>query len=203
MVQAIGQLCEQLKKERIDLEASRRGRSPGGYGRARSTSNNRPAAAADFSKYDKQIAELKMSLVNVEGENDKLRNTMREMVDDYTRQLELRDDTIRRLESSQAPPVADGQVRMLRQEIEDYKQENSMQRGKIMGLTKELEMVQSNSGSNIALKNEIDSLNRQLMEKERFIDRQQADQKNEWAEIYGNQKEAFSKLEDENRQLKM
>lgn len=55
-----------------------------------------------------------MSLVNVEGENDKLRNTMREMVDDYTRQLELRDDTIRRLESTQAPPVAAGQIPMLR-----------------------------------------------------------------------------------------
>lgn len=41
------------------------------------------------------------------------------------------------------------------------------------------------------------------MEKERFIERQQVDQKNEWAEIYGNQKEAFTRLEDENRQLKM
>ena len=55
-----------------------------------------------------------MSLVNVEGENDKLRNTMREMVDDYTRQLELRDDTIRRLEANQGPPVAAGQIPMLR-----------------------------------------------------------------------------------------
>jgi len=55
-----------------------------------------------------------MSLVNVEGENDKLRNTMREMVDDYTRQLELRDDTIRRLESTQGPPAAAGQIPLLR-----------------------------------------------------------------------------------------
>lgn len=113
MVQAIGHLCEQLKKERKDFDASRRGRSPGGYGRDRSSSNNRPAAAADYSKYDKQIAELKMSLVNVEGENDKLRNTMREMVDDYTRQLELRDDTIRRLEVNQGPPNAGGQIQIL------------------------------------------------------------------------------------------
>lgn len=98
MVQAIGHLCEQLKKERIEFNSTQRGRSPGAYGRARSTSNNRSAPAYDYSKYDKQIADLKMSLVNVEEENDKLRNTMREMVDDYTRQLELRDDTIRRLE---------------------------------------------------------------------------------------------------------
>jgi hypothetical protein len=49
-----------------------------------------------------------MSLVNVEEENDKLRNTMREMVDDYTRQLELRDDTIRRLESNPPPALGSG-----------------------------------------------------------------------------------------------
>jgi len=35
----------------------------------------------------------------MEDENDKLRATMREMVDDYTRQLELRDETIKRMES--------------------------------------------------------------------------------------------------------
>ena len=34
----------------------------------------------------------------MEDENDKLRGTMREMVDDYTKQLELRDDTIKRME---------------------------------------------------------------------------------------------------------
>lgn len=35
----------------------------------------------------------------MEDENDKLRSTMREMVDDYTKQLELRDETIKRMES--------------------------------------------------------------------------------------------------------
>ena len=54
MVQAIGNLCEQLKKERIEFNATQRGRSPGAYGRARSSSNNRVAAPAyDYSKYDK------------------------------------------------------------------------------------------------------------------------------------------------------
>ena len=77
-----------------------------------------------------------------------------------------------------------------------------MLRGKINGLTRELEMGQTNSGGSIALKNEIDSLNRQLMDKERFIERSQADQKNEWAEIYGNQKETVGDLENEIVQLK-
>ena len=64
-------------------------------------------------------------------------------------------------------------------------------------------MVQGNSANNIALKNEIDSPNRQLMEKERYIERSHADQKNEWAEIYGSQKETVSKLENEIAHLKM
>ena len=39
------------------------------------------------------------------------------------------------------------------------------------------------------------------MEKERFIDRNAADQKNEWAEIYGNQKSSQEKLERDNKML--
>ena len=43
--------------------------------------------------------DLRKDLTNLEIENEKLRSTMREMVDDYTRQLDVRDQTIRRLES--------------------------------------------------------------------------------------------------------
>ena len=39
------------------------------------------------------------------------------------------------------------------------------------------------------------------MEKERFIERNAADQKNEWAEIYGNQKSSQEKLERDNKIL--
>jgi hypothetical protein len=39
------------------------------------------------------------------------------------------------------------------------------------------------------------------MEKERFIERNAADQKNEWAEIYGNQKSSQEKLERDNKML--
>ena len=47
----------------------------------------------------------------MESENDKLKSTMREMVDDYTRQLELRDETIYTLEGKQS--------RVLEKEIGD------------------------------------------------------------------------------------
>lgn len=59
----------------------------------------------------------------MEDENDKLRATMREMVDDYTRQLELRDETIKRMESGLGGPPAQAGVidHQLRQELEDYK----------------------------------------------------------------------------------
>jgi hypothetical protein len=42
--------------------------------------------------------DLRRDLTNMEIENEKLRSTMREMVDDYTRQLDVRDQNIRRLE---------------------------------------------------------------------------------------------------------
>lgn len=45
------------------------------------------------------MTDLRRNLQSMEDENDKLRATMREMVDDYTRQLELRDETIKRMES--------------------------------------------------------------------------------------------------------
>jgi len=38
---------------------------------------------------------LRHTILGLEEENDKLRSTMREMVDDYTKQLELRDENLR------------------------------------------------------------------------------------------------------------
>ena len=59
--------------------------------RDRSNSNTRGGP-------DQAVMELRRDLTNMEIENEKLRSTMREMVDDYTRQLDVRDQNIRRLE---------------------------------------------------------------------------------------------------------
>ena len=75
---------------------------------------------------------------------------------------------------------------MLRQELDEYKQDNIVLRGKINQLTSDLDMAHAGGSNQNALKNEIDSLNRQLMDKERYIERQAAEQKNEWAGIYGS-----------------
>ena len=123
------------------------------------------------------------------------------MVDDYTRQLELRDDTIRRLETNPPVPHVANQIPMLRQELDEYKQDNIVLRGKINQLTRDLDMAHAGGSNQNALKNEIDSLNRQLMDKERYIERQAAEQKNEWAGIYGSQKASQEKLESENIML--
>lgn len=95
----IGLLVEQLKKEKVENAGAQRGRSPGRYAannaRGRSTSGNRAfGGGPDVSKLEAQIGELRRALSAVENDNDKLKDTMREMVDDYTRQLELRDETI-------------------------------------------------------------------------------------------------------------
>jgi hypothetical protein len=61
----------------------------------------------------------------MEEENDKLRGTMREMVDDYTKQLELRDDTIKRLELNQRQDYSKSQqMSSLRQETDVLRQDN-------------------------------------------------------------------------------
>ena len=91
-------LCDQLKRERIE-NAQQRGRSPAQRNRSRSANKySAPAGGPDVSKLEQQVADLRRSLHGLEDENEKLKSTMREMVDDYTRQLELRDETIQRLD---------------------------------------------------------------------------------------------------------
>jgi len=153
----IGMLVAQLRKERVDAAASGpRGRSPGGYNaRNRSTSANRsaPGGGSDITgRLEAQIGELRRNLATVENENSKLKSTMREMVDDYTRQLELRDDNIKRLEQF------DG--RAMRQDIEDLNHENRTLKEKTGKLSRDLDMCTT----------ECDRLKRDLMAKERQID---------------------------------
>ena len=139
MINTIGYLCEQLKKERIEFNQTQRGRSPGGYSAKRNTSNNRAPVAADYSKYDQKITDLKLSLASMEEENDKLRGTMREMVDDYTKQLELRDDTIKRLELNQRQDFSKSQqMSSLRQETDVLRQDNQTLRSQVNQLKRDL-----------------------------------------------------------------
>lgn len=83
----------------------------------------------DSSKLELQIAELRRNLMNMENENEKLKSTMRDMVDDYTRQLELRDETIYKLEGSQS--------RVLQKEIGDLQHENRLLKDKVARAAKE------------------------------------------------------------------
>lgn len=74
--------------------------------------------------------DLRKDLTNLEIENEKLRATMREMVDDYTRQLDVRDQTIRRLESQDQ--IQQNEMSMLVfKENEQLKIENRMLRDKV------------------------------------------------------------------------
>ena len=106
---------------------------------------------------------------------------MREMVDDYTKQLEFRDDNIRQLEQSRPQEAA------LRRELDDYMHENRVLKDKNASLNRDLDQNQSSINvKSQYLKDENARLTQSLHDKERFIERQIADQKNEWAEIDGN-----------------
>jgi len=89
---------------------------------------------------------------NVQGENEKLKSTMREMVDDYTRQLELRDDNIKSLENF-------NQKAMI-QEIDNLNHENRILKEKCGKINREVEHISS----------ECDRLKRNLIDKDRQID---------------------------------
>ena len=132
----------------------------------------------------------------MEIENEKLRATLREMVEDYSRQLDARDQQIQRLESNEM--IQQNEVSMLvYKENEALKQENHMLRDKLAILDEEVNRL--NVGRVMeadlrALREENDRLNRQLIDKERSNDRDIVEQKNEWAEIYGAQKEQVDQM---------
>lgn len=93
-----------------------------------------------MTKLEAQIGELRRNLSAIENDNDKLKETMREMVDDYTRQLELRDETINRLESTQPSGAA------LQREISDLQNEVRVLRDKNNNLLRDLDQT---SNSNV------------------------------------------------------
>ena len=121
---------------------------------------------------------------------------MREMVEDYSRQLEVRDQHIRRLEAA-----CDGEVAMLAQkEVEVLKQENRMLRDKVAHMSDEIAHLGAGAASDAnyrALQDEVDRLSQLLMEKDRQLDREMADQKHEWAEIYNAQKAQNDQIQRE------
>ena len=118
------------------------------------------------------------------------------MVEDYSRQLDARDQQIQRLESNEM--IQQNEVSMLvYKENEALKQENHMLRDKLAILDEEVNRL--NVGRVMeadlrALREENDGLNRQLIDKERSNDRDIVEQKNEWAEIYGAQKEQVDQM---------
>lgn len=94
-----------------------------------------------MTKFNSQIVDLRKTIFGLEEENEKLRNTMREMVDDYTKQLEFRDENIRQLENSRP------QEAVLRRELDDYMHENRVLKEKNASLNRDLD--QYNSQNNL------------------------------------------------------
>lgn len=96
MIHTVGLLSEHLKTEAKEYSAALR--AQGGNtqrGRADAETSpaprNRSASTGVQAAAEQQIAELKRQLETEENSSQQLRDTMREMVDDYSRQLEMRD----------------------------------------------------------------------------------------------------------------
>ena len=144
MLHTVSLLTEHLKTEAKEhsLALRAQGGSPQrGHADAETSPapRNRSASAGAQAAVDQQIAELKRQLEAEEGTSQQLRDTMREMVDDYSRQLEMRDQTVQRLEAEADPEV----VMLAHREIEALKQENRMLRDKVGQLDNQLVQVSS------------------------------------------------------------
>jgi predicted RNase H-like nuclease (RuvC/YqgF family) len=142
----------------------------------------------DVARLEAKVSDLQRVIMGLEDENENLKKTMRDMVDDYTRQLQIRDDTIRALEAKGYNSL---QMGSLRQEAEELRDENRALKDQVYQLNREVEKGAAKNQA--SLREEVDRLNRALIEKDRCIERQVADQKNEWAEIYGNHKITIDK----------
>jgi len=83
----VKQLSDVLNRERVDLETEMEFLRQNQFPRASSPSKNRERSSSNnrVSGPDQAVMDLRKDLTNLEIENEKLRSTMREMVDDYTR----------------------------------------------------------------------------------------------------------------------
>ena len=68
-----------------------------------------------------------------------------------------------------------------------------MLKDQVYQLKREIDSKQTANSSQQKLRDEVDRLHRALVEKDMQIERQIADQKNEWAEIYGTHKSTIDK----------
>ena len=109
------------------------------------------------------IIELRRKLEQEEEHNENLRHTMREMVDDYSRQIELRDNTIRQLQNSEG--ARQQEISMLvYKENETLKHENRMLHDKVHILEQELQQMAAHDPR--GLHDEINRLTQMLQEKD-------------------------------------
>jgi len=79
-----------MKEKRAQSGDQKRGRSFSPTAKAGDAKNQNPTLQ-QMQDMDIRNAELGRQLHNLTSENEKLRTTMREMVDDYSRQLDVRD----------------------------------------------------------------------------------------------------------------
>lgn len=57
--------------------------------------------STELAKYEAQLNDLRRAISEKDFENEKLRTTMHEMVEEYSNQLAIRDEKIRKLEQEQ------------------------------------------------------------------------------------------------------
>lgn len=81
-------------------------------------------------------------MIELQTENERLKHESQVMVQNYVRQLETKEDVIRRLKASFEENHQERQVEVLsRRENDAIKQENRMLRDKIAELSRDLDMA--------------------------------------------------------------
>ena len=143
VIQGVNKLCEVLKAEQAEhAEALKELGACTNRGRA--ISPKRILESANINKVTEENDlliqhknDLEKQLKAEMEQNENLRDTMRDMVEDYSRQLEIRDNTIRQMQQNEANQQNE-MSHLIFKENEALKQENRMLRDKIILLDEEI-----------------------------------------------------------------
>ena len=126
----------------------------------------------DFAGNDEKMDQLRRQIIDLKGENDRLRGECTNLVDKYERKLDAQQDRIAKLNielHERVPGETDVEV-MLRRENDTMRQENSMLRERVAQMSADLNKM-SHAAPTATLEAECRRLRADLQDREREVQR--------------------------------
>jgi len=97
----------------------------------------------DFAGNDEKMDQLRRQIIDLKGENDRLRGECTNLVDKYERKLDAQHDKVAKLNielHERVPCETDAEI-MLRRENDTMRQENAMLRERVSQMSSDLNKI--------------------------------------------------------------